>query len=98
VARVSLIKTDGYLKPIVFDRWRQFVKLRKLIKYLLKNMENQLSPIKVDLQVAFNRWRTRHSDRLAQLSGTHRIALVLKATRTETKLQQLDEEGAYKND
>lgn len=61
-------------------------------------MENQLSPIKVDFQVAFNRWRTWHSDRLIHLNATNRIALVIKATRTETKLQQLDEEGAFKND
>jgi len=36
-------------KGYVFDRWRQFVKVRKLIRYLLRTMENQLSPIKVDL-------------------------------------------------
>ena len=28
-------KDDAYLKPKMFDRWRQYVKQRKLIGYLL---------------------------------------------------------------
>jgi len=31
---------DKYLKPKMFDRWREFVRIRKLVRYLLNKMEN----------------------------------------------------------
>ena len=60
----------------MFDRWRMFVRQRKLIGYLLANMENKLQPKKVDLSVAFNRWKysKRHL-----LSGIDRKSLMAKA-------------------
>lgn len=59
IARMRHYTTDKdlYLKPKMFDRWRMFVKQRKLVAYLLRNMENKLQPLKVDLSVAFNRWK-----------------------------------------
>lgn len=48
---------DAYLLPKMFDRWRMFVKIRKLVGYLLRNLENKLKPVKADLSVAFNRWK-----------------------------------------
>lgn len=41
----------------MFDRWRFYVKMRKLVRYLLRNIENKLKPIKADLSIAFNRWK-----------------------------------------
>lgn len=43
-----------------------FVKIRRLVGYLLKNLENKLKPVRADLSVAFNRWR-KHQ--LSILSG-----------------------------
>jgi hypothetical protein len=57
---------DAYLLPKMFDRWRMFVKIRRLVGYLLKNLENKLKPVRADLSVAFNRWR-KHQ--LSILSG-----------------------------
>ncbi len=41
----------------MFDRWRMFVKIRKLVRYIITNMENKLQPRKADLCYAFNRWK-----------------------------------------
>lgn len=48
---------DLYLKPKMFDRWKYFVKMRKLMRYILRNVENKLQPVKADLSIAFNRWK-----------------------------------------
>lgn len=48
---------DLYLLPKMFDRWRQFVKLRKLVGWILRNMENKLQPVKADMGYAFNKWK-----------------------------------------
>lgn len=48
---------DKYLKPKMFDRWKLFTRVRKLIRYLLNNMENRMQPVKADLSVAFIRWK-----------------------------------------
>ena len=48
---------DRYLLPRMFDRWRMYIKMRKLVSYLIRNMENKLHPTKADLSIAFNRWR-----------------------------------------
>lgn len=33
---------DSYLLPVCFDRWREFVKVRKLVGYMLNFMENKM--------------------------------------------------------
>jgi hypothetical protein len=48
---------DQYLKPKMFDRWRKFVQIRKLIRYLLNNIENSLHVKRADLHQAFRRWK-----------------------------------------
>ena len=55
VARLTILdkEDDAYLKPKMFDRWKQFVKMRKLIRYLLNNMENSLQASKADKHRAF---------------------------------------------
>lgn len=65
---------DLYLKPKMFDRWRMFVKQRKLIGYLLSNMENKLQPEKVDLSVAFNRWKYSKKHLLAGIDRKQLMA------------------------
>jgi len=41
----------------MFDRWRAFVKMRRLLRYILRNMENKLKPVNADMSIAFNRWK-----------------------------------------
>jgi hypothetical protein len=44
VARIkhNTLKDDKYLKPKMFDRWKMWVKIRKLVRYILQNTENKL--------------------------------------------------------
>lgn len=37
VARIkhNSVKDDKYLKPKMFDRWKMWVKIRKLVRYIL---------------------------------------------------------------
>jgi len=57
VARMKHVGGDRYLKPKMFERWLQYVHMRKLLRYLLRNIENKLKPVKADLSIAFNRWK-----------------------------------------
>jgi len=56
----------------MFDRWRQFVKLRKLVAWILRNMENRLQPVKANLSYAFNKWKHDAGNSKVKLGGTHR--------------------------
>lgn len=48
---------DNKLLPIVWNRWREYVGIRKLIKYQFRMMANQTHNVKADLQRAFKKWR-----------------------------------------
>ena len=49
--------TDNYLKPKMFDRWRRFVKMRKLVGYWLDNMHNRQKVRSANLSDAFLKWK-----------------------------------------
>lgn len=57
IARLRHVAGDSYLKPKMFDRWKMYIQLRKLMRYILRNVENKLHPVRADLSVAFNRWK-----------------------------------------
>jgi hypothetical protein len=80
---------DLYLKPKMFDRWKLYVSMRKLIRYHLTNMSNKLKPIKSDLSIAFNRWKLSISERYNFLKGTDRLILVDKAIEGDARLKKL---------
>lgn len=71
---------DAYLLPKMFDRWRMFVKIRKLVGYLLRNLDNKLRPVNADLSVAFNRWK-RHNSHFQ--SGVDKGLLIAKCSNLE---------------
>ena len=43
--------------PALWNRWRHYVGMRKLLKYQIKQMDNNCSNVKADLQRAFNCWK-----------------------------------------
>ena len=45
------------IMPAVWNRWKQYVGMRKLIKYQVKQMENNCHNVKADLQRAFKKWK-----------------------------------------
>ena len=87
----------------MFDRWKLFVKMRKLMRYILRNVENRLQPVRADLSIAFNRWKfaTGSMAKLEQnkhqsLNGIDRGRLVVRCsnnTRRLNDLNQLVEQG-----
>lgn len=76
IARFNHVTGDSYLIPKMFGRWRQFVQMRKLLRYILRNIENKLQPVKADLSVAFNRWKFTTVHRNQELDGIDRGLLV----------------------
>lgn len=43
--------------PKVWNRWKQYVGMRKLVKYQCNQMENYTHNVKCDLQRAFKKWK-----------------------------------------
>jgi len=65
-----------------------FIKIRKLVAYLIRNMENKLHPTKADLSIAFNRWRT---DKKHKLVGHDRRDLTKLSENNHRMKQNLDD-------
>lgn len=73
----------------MFDRWRQFVKLRKLVGWILRNMENRLQPRKADLSYHFNKWKYHAGESKKDLGGTHRIVKKVMMVNNQQKIDEL---------
>jgi hypothetical protein len=43
--------------PVIWNRWKQYVGIRKLVKYQIQQMENNCDNVKADLQRAFKLWK-----------------------------------------
>lgn len=48
---------EGYCKPKFFDRWREYVHLRKQFKYWLGHCAKRAEFIKSDLHWSFDTWK-----------------------------------------
>lgn len=81
-------KDDIYLKPKMFDRWRFYVKMRKLVRYLLRSIENKLTPVKSDLEVAFGRWKARHENSNQILNGLEKAQLIIRSCVNDESLRK----------
>ena len=55
--------TDDYLKPKMFDRWRQYIKMRKIVRHWLDFLTNRQQHEKADLSYCFNKWKHHFSDK-----------------------------------
>ena len=78
---------DSYLLPKMFDRWREFVRLRKLVGWILSNMENRLQPTKADMSYAFNKWKYGTGNSKKKLGGTHRAVKKVSMVNNQQKLE-----------
>ena len=86
IARMRHVAGDSYLKPKMFDRWRQFVNMRKLLRYILRNLENKLKPVRADLSIAFNRWKLRSNQKNDTLNGVDRVLLLKDLAKKNERL------------
>lgn len=69
IKRIRLTQDkDKKLLPAVWNRWRGFVGIRKLIRYQFKFMENNTNNVKADLQRAFKKWKNGPDQLGAELS------------------------------
>ncbi len=51
---------DLYVKPKLFDRWKEFVHMRKLYRYWLSFVEKRAQLVRSDLHFAFDKWKRFH--------------------------------------
>jgi hypothetical protein len=56
---------DKRLLPIVMDRWKGFVAIRKNVKHQFKFIANFKENQKAEMQLAFNKWK-KGSDKLEE--------------------------------
>jgi hypothetical protein len=79
----------------MFDRWRFFVKQRKLLKYLLRNLENRLQSTKCDLSIAFNRWKFNKKHLLNGIDVKQLTTMCANNEAKKNKLNRLEDEADY---
>ena len=56
-------RTDDYLKPKMFDRWRRFIQFRKIVKHWLDFITNRQQHQKADMSYCFNKWKFFFNDK-----------------------------------
>jgi hypothetical protein len=71
IRRMQHYNEDLYTKPKMWDRWRQYVHIKKSYRYWLQFIAKRGEYIKTDIAVAFDRWRkfdTVQKETLCKLS------------------------------
>ena len=81
--------TDDYLKPKMFDRWRAWMKMRKIVKHWLDFLENRQQHQKADLSFCFNKWKFHFADLDNELQKKTRKQLMNRAVLAAKKLDVL---------
>jgi len=67
------------------------VHMRKLLRYILRNIENKISPVKADLSIAFNRWKQRIVHKNLELDGVDRGILIKDLAIKNGRLEKLND-------
>lgn len=61
VARLQHHADGDPEKYVCFDRWKLFVKIRKIAKHWMMYIANRQQPVRADLTYAFDKWKYSHS-------------------------------------
>lgn len=77
------------MKPWVFERWKEFVKMRRLIRYLLNKIVLRLRPDTNLMHRAFFVWRSLSDRDAIGLKKTTIQQLTVKAKEVMTKAIEL---------
>jgi len=80
-----------YVVPKMFDRWKLFVKMRKLAKHWMEYIGNRQQNVKADLAVAFDRWKYAHGRAENALSRRNKDYLEERALLAARRLNDLAE-------
>jgi len=81
--------TDDYLKPKMFDRWRRFVKFRKIVKHWLDFIANRNQHRKADLSYAFLKWKHFFADKTIHMQKKTRSQLMHRGVLAAKRLEVL---------
>ena len=65
--------------------------MRKLLRYILRNIENKLNPVRADLSIAFNRWKYRIVQKNEDLDGVDRGLQLKDLAIKNERLEKLNE-------
>lgn len=79
---------DRRILPIVWNRWKYYVGMRKLIKYHLKQCNNATDNVKADLKKAFERWRNQQRKIKGELQQLNLKELMEIAERTNKQVEE----------
>lgn len=82
---------DKYLIPKMFERWRQWIQLRKIVKTWLDFIGNKQNHVKADMQHAFNKWKYMSSDEQNALQKNQLAKLQRRAVMAAKRLEALAE-------
>jgi hypothetical protein len=87
--------------PIVWQRWHEYVGIRKLLKFQLNRCQNAIEPGKADMQRAFKKWRSGPTHLTTELWRLPIETIVQLAIRTTKDLDecgdQIAENSAIQN-
>ena len=78
--------------PKMFDKWRQYVHMRKLFRYWLGFVEKREQLVKSDLHQAFDRWKRSHSVKHKKLTVNNKSYLNKRAIKNSKVLDKLSED------
>jgi len=89
IARMKHCNGDDYLKPKMFDRWRAWVKMRKIVKHWLGYLSNRQQHRKADLSFCFLKWKHFFADKQNHLQRRTRAQLKNRACQAAKRLEVL---------
>ena len=89
---------DKYLIPKMFDRWRQWVAFRKILRHWLDYIGNRQNHVKADLSHAFNKWKFMASDETKELQKKTLDQLKRRAVLAAKRLEALAANSAQDED
>ena len=90
--------SDDYLKPKMFDRWRRWIKMRKIVRHWLDFLTNRQEHKKADMSYCFNKWKHHFADKQNNLQKKTRAQLMQRAVLAAKRLEVLAESNQQDED
>jgi|LauGreDrversion4_2_1035121.scaffolds.fasta_scaffold107502_3 hypothetical protein len=76
----------------MFDRWREYIHMRKLFRYWLSFTEKRSKLVKSDLHYAFDRWKRFHPVKHQKLTVFSKKELNKRAIKNNKTLDKIAED------
>eukprot|EP00347_Sterkiella_histriomuscorum_P005910 403354803 len=92
VKRFQHYNEELYTLPMMLDRWKQFVHLRKLFRYWLNFADKRSEYVKCDLHHAFDKWKSYHGDQRSALTNLSKKQLEDRTVKNNKQLDNIAEQ------